>query len=318
MQITVTSLNKKYAAVHAVKNLDFIVDSGEIFTLLGPNGAGKSSTIKMLIGLTSKDSGTVQFNSRCNKAGASLQHLQQEQFGYLPEERGLYQDTSIKDTLIYMANLKGMRKTDAQAQIIHWLTYFELEDRKNHKIKTLSKGNQQKVQLISSIVHMPELVILDEPFSGLDPVNQEKVIHFLKSLKEQGTTILLSAHQMALVERLADNIMLMSHGEKLLHGTLQEIKKLSSLGNKVLLELSEEIHHQQISEIQMRPDIQNIEQPSPKQLICSLPKNAHLPDVLKHLLQSLPVGNLQTQQPELHDIYLHAMKTDACPKGETR
>lgn len=312
MHISVESLNKKYQTVHAVKELSFEVSSGEIFTLLGPNGAGKSSTIKMLIGLASKDSGLVQFTSKEQKPIAKLR---QEQFGYLPEERGLYQDTSVKDTLVYFANLKGMRKSDALSQISHWLKHFELEDRKNHKIKTLSKGNQQKVQLISSIIHSPELVILDEPFSGLDPINQEKVISFLNSLKAQGTTILLSAHQMALVERLADKIMLMSQGQKVLHGTMDDIKQQSELGSKVILELKAPLTQQQLSALRAQADIAGVEQPTENRLLCTLSKNAPLPEILKQLLQNLQVDNLQTQQPELHDIYLHAINQDAASQG---
>lgn len=309
MHIKVELLNKKYSTIHAVRDVSFDVNSGEIFTLLGPNGAGKSSIIKMLTGLVSIDSGTVLF---IGKDLGSMARLQREKFGYLPEERGLYQETSIKDTLVYLANLKGLDKASALTKINHWLDHFELSDRANDKIKTLSKGNQQKVQLISSITHSPELVILDEPFSGLDPVNQEKVIAFLNLLKQQGTTILLSAHQMALVERLADTIMLMSQGQTVLNGTLEEIKQQSPLGSKVILELKETLQENQLEEIAAQlPDIKSVQLQSDKRLICNLSKAAHMPDTLKQLLQDLPVNNLQTQQPELHDIYLNAVNDEA-------
>jgi ABC-2 type transport system ATP-binding protein len=154
-------------------------------------------------------------------------------FGYLPEERGLYQETNIQDTLVYMGQLKGMAKSDALEQANVWLTSFDLAERKKAPLKTLSKGNQQKVQLISAIIHRPKIVFLDEPFSGLDPVNQEKVIEFLQLLKKQGTTIVLSAHQMSLVEKLADRFMLMNKGKASLYGSIKDIRETAKLGTRL-------------------------------------------------------------------------------------
>lgn len=220
MNITIDTVTKSYKTVTAVDAISLNVQSGQIYALLGPNGAGKSSLVRMLVGLTQPDSGTIKIS---DSEGADIT-LQPHHFAYLPEDRGLYQDRSIDDNLSYVAKLRGLEKDVYQPRIDQWLEHFELSDRQQEPMRQLSKGNQQKVQLISTLLHDPDLVILDEPFSGLDPVNQEHVLNVLSDLKAQGKTVLLSAHQMALVERLADNMLLMSHGRALAQGTLQQIR----------------------------------------------------------------------------------------------
>ncbi|PYE31566.1 ABC-2 type transport system ATP-binding protein [Idiomarina fontislapidosi] len=220
MNIQITNLTKRYKTVTAVDNISLTVNSGEIYALLGPNGAGKSSLVRMLVGLTQADEGSIEIS---NSNGPRPQ-LSPEDFAYLPEDRGLYQDRTILDNLGFIAELRGLDKSLAQQRIEQWLEYFDLSERKKEPMRQLSKGNQQKVQLIATLLHDPDLVILDEPFSGLDPVNQEHVMNVLTELKQRGKTVLLSAHQMALVERLADKMLLMSHGRALAQGTLAEIR----------------------------------------------------------------------------------------------
>ncbi|HAD49735.1 ATP-binding cassette domain-containing protein [Idiomarina sp.] len=220
MNITIDTVTKRYKTVTAVDAISLNVQSGQIYALLGPNGAGKSSLVRMLVGLTEPDSGTITIS---DNEGAAVD-LQPGHFAYLPEDRGLYQDRTILDNLTYVAKLRGLDKSVYQPRIDDWLEHFELTDRKSEPMRQLSKGNQQKVQLISTLLHDPDLVILDEPFSGLDPVNQEHVLNVLSDLKAKGKTVLLSAHQMALVERLADKMLLMSHGKALAQGTLEQIR----------------------------------------------------------------------------------------------
>lgn len=304
MHIEVNQLSKRYKTLQAVNELSFTVNSGEIFAILGPNGAGKSSTIRMLVSLTTKDSGEIIFKQHNNP----FSRLQSEQFGYLPEERGLYQDVSVHKILHYVAALKGMRKADAEQQIQQWLTEFELDDRQKEPLKSLSKGNQQKIQLLSSIIHRPELVILDEPFSGLDPMNQEKVISFLKTLQQQGTTVLLSAHQMSLVEKLADRLLLMANGKSVLYGDMQTIRSESTLGSELLLELETMPEQAQLDALQKaNKDVHSLTVKNSNSLQLQLLSGCQIPNLLQALMASLPISNLQLQQPGLHEIYLHAL-----------
>jgi ABC-2 type transport system ATP-binding protein len=219
--LTVEHLHKQYATVHAVNDLSFTLNQGQIFALLGPNGAGKTSTVSMLIGLTRPDRGTVRYHAVNGEHACIVAH----EMGYLPEERGLYQDQKIIDVLRYLGQLRGLSGRAARSAAEHWLQRFELSERAKEKVSALSKGNQQKVQLIAALLHQPRLLVLDEPFSGLDPINQELVLNLLRELREQGITILLSAHQMALIERLADHILLMNKGRQVLAGSMEQLRR---------------------------------------------------------------------------------------------
>ncbi len=216
--LSVDRISKKYKTTQAVDRLSFQVERGRIFAFLGPNGAGKSTSVRMLLGLIRPDSGTIRFHDLPEGQRPPAQAV-----GYLPEERGLYLDRTVLDNLVYLGRLRGMQKSAAEDKARHWLDKFDLLDRCDEKVTALSKGNQQKVQLIAAILHDPEVAFLDEPFSGLDPINQEKMLEVLRELKAMGTTILLSAHQMELVERLADDLLLMSHGREVLKGTVAGI-----------------------------------------------------------------------------------------------
>lgn len=210
MRLSVNNITKRYRTVTAVDSISLDIQPGKIQALLGPNGAGKSSLVRMLVGLTHPDEGEIVVENN----GQTID-LTYHDFAYLPEDRGLYQDRSILDNLNYIASLRGLKLSDIRGDIDSWLARFELTDRKDEPLRQMSKGNQQKVQLIATLLHDPQLVILDEPFSGLDPVNQEHVLTVLSELRERGKTVVLSAHQMALVERLADTMLLMNKGRLL-------------------------------------------------------------------------------------------------------
>lgn len=302
MRLSVKNVSKHYASVQAVDDLSFEVQSGEIFAMLGPNGAGKSSTLRMLIGLTLCDSGEITFQP---DVGAAQSRLNGADFGYLPEERGLFQEASLIETLVYIGQLKGMTKALAKEQAEHWLARFDLTERQDDQLKTLSKGNQQKVQLISCIIHQPVIAFLDEPFSGLDPVNQEKVIEFLLALKKQGTTIILSAHQMSLVEKLADRFLLMNHGKATLYGSLAHIREQTSLGPTISLQFQHEVDP---SMFECRPEVRHARLSNPLTIELSLMKSTNVPQLLQQLLQLQGITGVQSGQPELHDIYLESVK----------
>ena len=230
--LKVESILKQFGKLNAVNHLSFSVRRGEIFALLCPNGAGKTTTVRMLMNIIRPDEGQIEFyldDSKISKIPSS------SQLGYLPEERGLYQEIPIIKTLEFMGIIRGMSKIQAQESAEQWLEKLELLDRKNEKLSTLSKGNQQKIQFISSVLHNPLFAVLDEPFAGYDPINQEAFLRIIKELRDKGTTILLSAHQMHLVERVADRVLLINNGKKIAYGTVDEIKKDYSTGEKLII-----------------------------------------------------------------------------------
>lgn len=297
MNITIDTVTKRYKTVTAVDAISLTVKSGEIYALLGPNGAGKSSLVRMLVGLTQPDSGSISISDDVGNAVA----LKPQHFAYLPEDRGLYQDRTIVDNLSYVASLRGLEKSIYQPRIDQWLAHFDLTDRKNEPMRQLSKGNQQKVQLISTLLHDPDLVILDEPFSGLDPVNQEHVLNVLSDLKAQGKTVLLSAHQMALVERLADKMLLMSHGRALAQGTLQQIR--DALQPKRLYRVQCDAVAAQTA----WSDVEEIEQLRPlnsNEVELTIKADADVSGLWPRLSQHCAIESFAVCKPGLHELYL--------------
>ena len=216
--LEVQDLTKRYDSFTAVDSLSFEVRKGEVFGLLGPNGAGKTTTIRIIMDILKPDGGEVRILGQ--PPGTT-----REQVGYLPEERGLYRNLKVLDTLVYLAELKGTPRAEAHRRGLAWLEKVELAGWAGKKVKDLSRGMQQKLQFIASLIHDPELLILDEPFQGLDPVNVELLKGLIRELQAQGKTIMLSAHQMNLVEALCDRILLINQGKSVLYGELEAIKR---------------------------------------------------------------------------------------------
>lgn len=218
-QLEVINITKNYGAFKALNKVSLGVQKGKIIGLLGPNGAGKTSLIRIITQITQPDSGTILFNNEplAPSHGASV--------GYLPEERGLYKKMEVAEQLIYLAQLKGVSKKNVSELINYWVNLFELNKWSNKKIEELSKGMQQKVQFIAAVMLKPELLILDEPFSGFDPINANLITEEILKLKQSGTTIIFSTHRMETVEQLCDDIVLINKSEKILDGNLQEIKQ---------------------------------------------------------------------------------------------
>ena len=217
--IEVKNISKKFGDQMALDQVSFEVQPGEIFGLLGPNGAGKTTCIRIILDLFKPDSGTVSI------FGSGMKESKKDKIGYLPEERGLYQDIALEDCLLYLASLKGLTKSIASERINAFLDKFNLSDHKKKKVKELSKGMQQKAQLITTLVHDPELVIIDEPFSALDPVNTQMVKDILREQRSLGKTIVMCTHQMHQVEELCDRLVLINQGKSVLYGNLLDIQK---------------------------------------------------------------------------------------------
>lgn len=309
--IEVDQLEKSYSNVMAVKSLSFSVPPGSIFALLGPNGAGKSSLIRMLVGLTMADAGEI----RIVQDGQRIAKIPETSFAYLPEDRGLYPDKSIVENLSYIGKLRGLNKSQIQEQLAIWLPRFDLEEKAKDKLSKLSKGNQQKVQLISCLIHRPQLLILDEPFSGLDPVNQEHVLSILKELKQSGTTILLSAHQMALVERLADGMLLLNKGQQVALGSLAEVIEQLSPEKSYQLSFTQAIASDALSACST---VTSMEQNSATQFVLRLQEGASVNQLLQQVMALGELSDFGRIQPALHDLYLTAVQNHNATQRATQ
>ncbi|CAM3541941.1 ATP-binding cassette domain-containing protein [Hydrogenibacillus schlegelii] len=218
MALAVQGLKKSFGAVRAVDGIDFEARPGRIFGLLGANGAGKTTTLRMILGLVAPDAGKIRWQGR------PLDEKTRREIGYLPEERGLDEQAKVEEVLVYLGTLKGLSPREARRRAAAWLERFGLGAARRRKVKTLSKGNQQKVQFIAAVLHDPALVIFDEPFSGFDPVNVDLIREEMQNLKAQGKTILLSSHRMDQVEALVDELILLRRGRIVRRGTVAALR----------------------------------------------------------------------------------------------
>ena len=216
--VELAGVTKAYESKVAVRDLSLSIEAGQMFGLLGPNGAGKTSSIRMMMGITMPDSGTVRlFDKRFERASL-------ERVGYLPEERGLYKKMKVHEQLVFFGQLHGLNATDAQKRAVEWAKRLDIDEALTKKTEELSKGMQQKIKFIGSLLHDPGLIVMDEPFSGLDPVNAKLLEQTLLELKDQGKAIVFSTHRMDQVEKLCDSICLINKGEAVLSGRVREIK----------------------------------------------------------------------------------------------
>jgi ABC-2 type transport system ATP-binding protein len=234
--VVVASVSKSFGRVQAVQDVSFEVYPGEILGLLGPNGAGKTTTIRMMMDIFEPDNGRVSIFD------GPLDEAKKRRIGYMPEERGLYKDLKLDMTLVFLATLKGMSESDAHSRLDGWLKRLDLFDHRHKKIQELSKGMQQKAQLIATLLHEPDLIVVDEPFSGLDPVNTRLVKEIMEEQRAAGRTIIMSTHQMYQVEALCNRIVLISNGRTVLYGKVNEIKR-NFAGNAILVQGEGDFSH---------------------------------------------------------------------------
>ncbi len=217
--VTLRGVTKRFDGLTAVSDLSLSIRENAFFGLLGPNGAGKTTTLRMLLRMIVPDSGQIEI------LGQPLSHATQDRIGYLPEERGLYPRMKVRQALVFLSALKGLREDEADRRVLQWLERLDMSDWLERRVDELSKGMQQKVQFVAAVLHEPPLLILDEPFSGFDPVNVALVKNIMLDLRQRGTTIILSTHRMEQVEMMCDSICLVNKGRKVLDGDLRDIKK---------------------------------------------------------------------------------------------
>ena len=290
--LNVEDASKQFGDFKAVQNLNFQVEAGRVFGFLGPNGAGKTTTIRMVVGITIPDTGSIKiFGSRITPGI-------RDRIGYLPEERGLYKKMKVHTQLRYFAALKGVSQKEADKRIDFWLDRMKLTEWKNKKTTDLSKGMSQKLQFVSTMIHEPDLLILDEPFSGLDPVNVEFMKDVITEIKSQNKTIIFSTHLMETAEKLCDDILLINKSRKVLSGTLREIKSgygksvisLRCVGGEEVLQ-----NRELVTKV--------IDHSDEKEVFMSEGGDAQ--DLLKNLIESgAEVTKFEMIEPSLNDIFI--------------
>ena len=297
MTLNVNNVTKKFGDKIAVNNISFTLGKGSMLGFLGGNGAGKTTTFRMLLGLTNVTHGTITYN------GTIVNKHNYNNIGYLPEERGLHPKLKFISELKYLSSLKGLTNKDANKKIKYWLKRFNLDEYKNQKIQSLSKGNQQKVQLLASILHSPELLILDEPFSGLDPVNVELLKSIVKDLNQNGTTIIFSTHRMDHVEELCDEICLLKKGNMILQGNIDEIKNKFN-EKKVIIKSSHDLNFlQNIDGVKKRVSNRNED----TFYINNISTGQKLFEEVKKLDE---ISKFEIIQPSLNDIFINKVGDD--------
>jgi ABC-2 type transport system ATP-binding protein len=307
--LEVEQVRKSFGDIHAVDGVTLRARPGEVLALLGPNGAGKTTLLRMIIGMIRPDAGTIRYRLGDDGPGgpaaaASTATLDPALVGYLPEERGLYQDVPVRRVLLYFAALRGMRRQDARGEAGRWLERVGLLDRAGEELRALSKGNQQKVQFISAIIHRPRLVVLDEPFSGLDPLNQEFFLELIRELRAAGAAVLLSAHQMQLVERLADRILLIRHGRPAAEGSVAELRRAWRAGRRLRVRLA---GRPELGFLAAVPGVRGARHAGDGHAEVDVVEDAPLGPLLQALGTHLDVLDVHAESVTLHDIYVRTV-----------
>ena len=291
MGLKLENVSKTYGTKKVVDNISFNVDKPEVFGLLGTNGAGKTTTIRMLLGILKKDSGSITWNE-------TNVDRKKVNFGYLPEERGIYPKVKIIDQLLYFAELKGMKKDDALKSIEYWSKKLKVDEYLNMTAEKLSKGNQQKVQFLTAVIHDPELIVLDEPFSGLDPVNTEILKNVIIELVKKGKYIIMSAHEMHTIEEFCSNVVILNRGKTVLKGNLKEIKNSYS-ANRVNIETNVDI-----TKIvkNMKLEIENVVD---NNYLIKIDKEEIAHKLLNEIIKKgIIVNKFEILKPTLNDIFI--------------
>jgi ABC-2 type transport system ATP-binding protein len=301
--VEISHISKSFGELKAVDDVSFEVEKGEIFGLLGPNGAGKTTAIRILLDIFKPDHGNVSI------LGGTMTEAKKDHIGYMPEERGLYQDIPLDRCLEYLSTLKGMTPVEARERIAGYLERFDLASSRHKKVKELSKGMQQKAQLITTLIHEPELIIIDEPFSGLDPVNTQMVKDLLREQRDRGVTILMSTHQMHQVEELCDRIVLIDHGRTVLYGPLDDIRKQFS-GHAVIVRTPDELP--------TLPGVEHVEQQNSSAYRLNLAPSTSTQDILRLLVsQGIQIDQYEIAAPTLDEIFIQVVKADDQEQGES-
>jgi ABC-2 type transport system ATP-binding protein len=294
-------VSKSFGDFKAVDKVSFSMDEGSIFGLIGPNGAGKTTTIRMIVNIIMPDSGEIKFLGG---------NIAADQIGYLPEERGLYKKMFVEELLVFMAKLKSMKTRDAKEQINYWFEKFQINDWRKKKIEELSKGMQQKIQFVSTILHKPKLLILDEPFGGLDPINVNLIKDVILELKEKGTTIIFSTHVMESAEKICDDILLINKGKVVLSGKLSDVKENYRKRNVLIIYEGRDDFIKQSSEIEKFNNYGHYVE-------LQLKEEGDAQKILKQAVQdNVIIRKFEIKEPSLNEIFMEAVGADKEEGGD--
>ena len=289
--LKVSNISKYYDDFLAVDNLSFEIKDGEIFGLLGVNGAGKTTTFRMIMGLLDKSSGSIKLN------GKDIDYSISDEIGFLTEERSLMLSYTVIEQAIFYGTLKGMNKEDIERELDKYLKEFDIEEYKNKKIRELSKGNQQKIQFILSIIHHPKLLILDEPFSGLDPINVEKFKNIILKLKKEGTSIIFSSHMMEHIEYFCDSLIILVKGKTVIEGKLKDIKNDFRKKNiKVIGDID-------IDKVTKIKGVVSVEK-SASEYIIKIESEEYIENVFKEISKYKNITKFVVEEPSLNEIFI--------------
>ena len=298
------AITKRFRSTLAVDAVDLHVEPGEILALLGPNGAGKTTTVRMLIGILHPDRGSIVFRFDGREIGRPAAG----DLGYLPEDRGLIRDVPVLRTLEHFGVLRGMDRATARRTAQEQLERFGLDDRAQERVDRLSKGNQQKVQFLAAVLHAPRLAVLDEPFSGFDPVNQQRFVDEIRALRDRGATVLLSAHQMDLVEQLADRLVLMDRGRVVLEGTLGAIRERTSSGARLSVSFADGVQAEALRAV---PGVIDAESTAEDVWTLRLDPTIEVGRVLHEITGRWTLRTVHSAEERLHEIFLRTVGRDA-------
>lgn len=289
--LTIENISKRFGDFYAVKHLSLKIPSGVIYSLLGPNGAGKTTTIRMVMNIILPDEGVIRV------LGEGMDEKMKSRVGYLPEDRGLYPKMRVGELLLFLAELKGIHRQEARRRIDDWLVRFGLMDWKQKKVEALSRGMQQKIQFIATVIHQPDLIILDEPFSGLDPVNTKLFKDIMLEMKDQGKTIIFSTHRMEQVEMISDNICLINKAEMVLEGNLNQIKKQYGK-NTVVLDYDGDA-----SFIKALPEVAKIDDYG-KFMEIKMKERSDPQNLLDQSVGKIRINKFEVREPTLNAIFI--------------
>ncbi|MFN0097295.1 MAG: ABC transporter ATP-binding protein [Gemmatimonadaceae bacterium] len=313
LALDIRGVSKRYAEHVAVRDLSLSVPRGAVYGLLGPNGAGKTTTIRMILNIIAPDTGSITLLGRPNTDGSI-----QDRLGYLPEERGLYKKMAVRDVLRFLAELKGVDRRTADMRIAEWLERLSLrtaeKDWGKSKVEELSRGMQQKVQFIGTLVHDPEMVILDEPFSGLDPINSQALKDTVVDLKRRGKTVIFSTHLMDNAERLCDSVCIIARGDKVLDGTVAGVKA-ENAGRTVALALEGSASPAVMGVLQDKSLVERVDDQS-RFFEVELAANADAQVLLRRILEAgARIARFERVQPSLHQIFLQRVGATGVEEG---
>lgn len=292
--LKVENVTKYYGDVKAVDNLSFTINNGEIFGLLGVNGAGKTTTFRMIMGLIDPTLGKITLN------GKKVDYELTEKIGFLTEERSLLTKLTVKEQVVYYGTLKGMKESDILSKLDYWLDRFGVSEYKNRKLKELSKGNQQKIQFITAIIHEPDLLVLDEPFTGLDPINVEMFMSVIREFKEKGKIIILSSHRMEHVEMFCEKLVILKKGKTMLSGSLKDIKKEY---RKKTIRISGDV---EISSLEKLEGVISAEKEN-LDIVVKLESDEYISDVFNVVKKGKNITKFVIEDASLNEIFLNTI-----------